>query len=559
MPLPLRARRTGAPLLATLAVALVSSTALAGEFRPDSRIDAVTVYPAGAEVTRAVPVSLPAGDHVVFVEGLPDGIDAGFLRVDGAADAALTIQSVDVARVPVIAEAENRNALEAEIETLRDERARLDGVMRTAEMQRRMITALAGRTVAAATTGAADEDGDKVAGMSPAELYTFIDEKHTAVEERILAARQGQRAIDKRIEEIMRQLSRQTGDPQWASRVAVRISAPADATGTLNVRYRVGAAGWRPVYDARLDTGGENPSLTIVQRAEISQTSGEDWRGVKLTLATANPLGATSAPEPRTRYIDFVRPRPEPRNSMPARNYGGAADTAAAPEADEEMAKVAEAPVPVVDTGFDAEYRVQGVADIDASGDTRLVRIADHVMPAALEARIVPALDAHAYLSAKLTFEGRSPLPAGPVALFRDGMNVGASAMPVLNAGDETVLGFGRDERITVERTQVVQRKGETGVFTRESNDIRDWRTEIANRHAQPIAIVVYETLPRAIHEEIRVSALDSNDKPDVSDAEGRPGVLAWRFTLQPQAERTISFGYRIDWPRDREIVTGMR
>ena len=63
------------------------------------------------------------------------------------------------------------------------------------------------------------------------------------------------------------------------------------------IRWR--SAGWTPIYDARLITGGKNKeaSLTIARRASITQESGEDWTDADLTLSTTRPGGTTSAPE----------------------------------------------------------------------------------------------------------------------------------------------------------------------------------------------------------------------------------------------------------------------
>ena len=57
-------------------IALSLSLALAGaaaaaEIKGSSRIDAVTVYPAGAEVTRTARVKLEKGEHTLLFPDLP--------------------------------------------------------------------------------------------------------------------------------------------------------------------------------------------------------------------------------------------------------------------------------------------------------------------------------------------------------------------------------------------------------------------------------------------------------------------------------------------------------
>jgi len=50
-----------------------------------SAIDAVTVYPDGATVTRVIRVALPQGDSVLRARDFPPGLDPASLRVEGDA------------------------------------------------------------------------------------------------------------------------------------------------------------------------------------------------------------------------------------------------------------------------------------------------------------------------------------------------------------------------------------------------------------------------------------------------------------------------------------------
>ena len=74
--------------------------AAAGEFRPSTTIESVVVFPAGAGITRTVPVELPAGASVVILDDLPYEIEADSITVDGKTDARLEIGSVATGSVP---------------------------------------------------------------------------------------------------------------------------------------------------------------------------------------------------------------------------------------------------------------------------------------------------------------------------------------------------------------------------------------------------------------------------------------------------------------------------
>ena len=89
-------RATAVSLIAFIA----AFPAVAGETDVASRIDAVTIYPDAAIVTRLAEVDAPAGDSVLTFRNLPLGLDPQSLRVEGAAIAALTIGSVETRVAP---------------------------------------------------------------------------------------------------------------------------------------------------------------------------------------------------------------------------------------------------------------------------------------------------------------------------------------------------------------------------------------------------------------------------------------------------------------------------
>jgi len=78
-----------AKCLVTTSLVLVAASAAppvqAAELNATSAVDAVTVYPDGASVTRIIAVDLPAGDNTLVARDFPLGLDASSLRVEGEA------------------------------------------------------------------------------------------------------------------------------------------------------------------------------------------------------------------------------------------------------------------------------------------------------------------------------------------------------------------------------------------------------------------------------------------------------------------------------------------
>src|SRR3954468_19648409 len=121
---------------------LVVFTALAGgpvraaDIAASSAVDAVTVYPDGASVTRVISLDLPAGENSAVLKDFPLTLDPSSLRVEGEAGTKLTIGAID-ARPPRAAPPVNLPELDKRIEALKDQRADLQGVIDAASMRRK--------------------------------------------------------------------------------------------------------------------------------------------------------------------------------------------------------------------------------------------------------------------------------------------------------------------------------------------------------------------------------------------------------------------------------------
>jgi N-terminal domain of unknown function (DUF4140) len=115
--------------MATLACASAMLTAAeAADLSAPSRVDAVIVYPAGAEIARTLKVKVEPGEHAVIINDLPAGALPQSIRVEGKSTGGqLQIGSVDSRRLSVpradsAAIAGQRRDLEDRIEKLRDQR-----------------------------------------------------------------------------------------------------------------------------------------------------------------------------------------------------------------------------------------------------------------------------------------------------------------------------------------------------------------------------------------------------------------------------------------------------
>ncbi len=550
--------------LATGLVVLLATPAAAAELQPQAPIQAVTVYPSGAGVSRTANVTLPVGASDIVLRNLPAEIEPDSIKVDGAGSGDFTIGSVSTLLKPVDADADPARVTITQVLTaLDDERAAIEDRIASLSGRQTFIERMIQETPEGFAKMLAENAGG-IEKWGAASLALGGDLEAVATAKRALEI--DRRNVNEQIAAKQRELDA-LPPLRDSTDLKVEVSTEQPVTASLTITYRVRSARWAPAYDAMLDTGeaGGSVGLSIVRRAEVIQATGEDWSGVALTLSTMRPAAGTSVPwlDPSLVTLGFG---PEydasgsgllMRDEMPA---AAPAETAALGDRESRddlgRAKVAKVMEAAADFGtFHAEYRVPGSVTLASGSANRSFRIATVSASPEIEVRAAPQLSAAAYLTARFTAPEGAPLLAGSVSLFRDGAFVGKGQVPFTNAGAKFELGFGEDDRVKVKRVALDRATAEHGILSSRKTDTRKFRIDVENLHTQPMTIIVLDRVPYAEDETITVARLDDSTKPTAEDVDDRRGVLAWSGTYAPGEAREILNGYRVSWPADRDVV----
>ncbi|HEY4117740.1 MAG TPA: DUF4139 domain-containing protein [Byssovorax sp.] len=259
----------------------------------ESRIEEVCVYASGARVRRIAMVLGPLQARgVVRFAGLPLALidDSVRAEIAGPAVATQVRVSLDVPDgEPAVEQPAELVAARKRAAVAASEVARLDGA----------LAALAQASVLA------DDPSDD----PPASFARVIAARRALVgvrAERELALRrawidarraheEATRALQVQAERYARASSARSARVHELRKVVDLDVAAADPSATIEVRleYRVLAARWAPSYVARLDGG----DAVLEVRAVVAQRSGEDWRGARMRLSTAEPEQFAPLPE----------------------------------------------------------------------------------------------------------------------------------------------------------------------------------------------------------------------------------------------------------------------
>jgi uncharacterized protein (TIGR02231 family) len=537
-----------------LVTAFAVAQAQAAELDATSAVDAVTVYPDGASVTRVIAVDLPAGDNTLVASDFPLVLDPSSLRVEGEADSKFTIGAIDTrqpAPTPV-----DLPELDKRSEAYNDKRADLQGMIAAATARRKF----AERFAQASPAGIGDKGEARPLAEWRAAFAAVAEEVATA-DAAIRDAERKQRDIDR---EIARLETDRAAKPSSKLEVRIDLAATAATKATLRVTYAVRNARWVPLYDTRLDTGTKDrkPALELVRRAEITQTTGEDWSNVALAVSTVRTAHGSSAPDLNSLIVQYP---PSPLGvvrgggadrSLPRQQFDVPASASAAAVAEEALKKPAnEQQASAEVDSFHVTFKIPGRVSLGANEGAKSLRISTSTFAPDLAIRSVPVVDPTAFIEASFIESEDAPLLPGQLAIYRDGVYAGRGRMPAASRDETVRLGFGADDKVKIERSVVKRNEGSAGLIVTSKTDERSFKTSVRNGHDFPIRVAVLDQLPVSENEDIQVEMLPSTTPPTTTNVRDKRGVLEWAFEAKPGEVKDISFAWRVRWPKDKGVV----
>ncbi len=581
-------------ILAGLLVLFFSSAPSAADKTNEpyqSKISSVTVFPKLAQITRTIDIALEAGDHTIVLDHLPVKLLRNSVKVIGKVEGKLTIGSVDVRKIsPATAD-------QPVFEMSEPDRVRLDTLQTQKRMKTEEITYLALQISSIkrrrkllmimprrflkrpffANPPENDGQKSKIAIEVPIpnwpQFLGMVEQADSKLDAKQHKINMRKNQLDLEITKLEQQIEKtnkkvkkeqasfskaaQAGAEKTRMSIKIYLSAKQAVRGKLNVRYLITGAGWKPLYDARLSTGTTKiqPALLIARNALVKQNTGEDWNNIKLKLSTTRTDQRNAAPTLNQLEVSYQRPRGQ--IYQPRKVKQTTQDRRILKNAPRQRLARLVTPAPVkLDRGnYHAQFTLPGKLDIVSDGEDKKVAIGIINIKPKLADLVVPEKDSTAYLYAKFNHnKGGAALLPGPVALYRDGMFVGNSLLPLVSAGQEHLLGFGPDDAIKVRRETVARKKQKTGFLIQANMEERHYRIFVHNLHQRAIKITVLDRIPHSFIDEITVLTLPDASKPDRLDVGNQKGVLAWDLQLAPDAKQTIQHSYRIDWPANRSI-----
>ncbi|HVS98644.1 MAG TPA: DUF4139 domain-containing protein [Puia sp.] len=256
------------------------------------------VYRSGAELVHTATAHLEQGNNQLVIGDISNAIDASSVRIKCSSN--VTILSVAVSTDYLKQESARPlvKKLQDSILIIGKQLTQLDVLTRT---DNELLDLLASNKSIGSTN----------TGVSVAELSKMMDyyrQQSTALRSELsgYAERAVQlKDLQHRLELQIAEEEKKNDKPGGA--LVLQVMSPTAGPCDLTISYLTTAAHWDPSYDLKAGSGGDQ--LQLLYKARLVQTSGIDWKGIRLSLSTALPAQGGNAPVLKTWFLRFVDPQ----------------------------------------------------------------------------------------------------------------------------------------------------------------------------------------------------------------------------------------------------------
>ena len=238
-----------------------------------SSLKTVTVYRTGAELVHQSTVQLSNGAQDLVIEGISNRIDINSLQIN--CPSAVTIMGVEFSNNYLVAP-----EVTARIKILQDSAERLQKDADRTQMQIQTTTDLL------EVLKANREIKGQQTGLSVSELVKLMDyykQKSAELQLELSLQREKMKKIQEALSRIRTQIrEEERKNTRHTGQLRLQLSVAAWGKYDFAVSYITPNAWWSPSYDIRVDN--IKSPLKVVYKARIAQTTGIDWKKVKLSF-----------------------------------------------------------------------------------------------------------------------------------------------------------------------------------------------------------------------------------------------------------------------------------
>jgi len=586
---------------AVLFMAFIAGRAREEGSSTPSNLKSVTVYRSGAEMVHTASAALKQGDNTLIIENLSNQLDVNSIQVK--APATVTVLGVEF----------SGNYLDIPEPSAREKMLN-DSLVHVQDEQQKVDLSITNATDLLQVLKDNRNIKGEQTGLAVTELVKLMD-YYKAKSLELQTDLQQLNIKRKKLSDVADRIKSQITEEQkknvkTSGRLTLRLSAAVDGKYDFVISYVAQNAYWTPYYDVRVDN--INSPLKLSYKAKIVQTTGIDWKQVKLSLSTSTPAQNNNAPSISTWFLGYINPvaglnirmqesssqlnevvvvgysaqkrddiveedndkvvkrvyvvngsimseesfhtiNPNTIKSMRTLKGGEASALYGAQAAGGatvvELKSGLEDYVSVADSMMNVVFEIDIPFNVPTNGKEQVATLRVLDVNATYKHFAVPKFDNSAYLLSEITgFEKLNLLP-GEANIIFENTYIGKSFINPASTNDTLNLTMGRDERVSIKREKVTDF---SSVKFLGSNKQQKFAFEITvkNNKAEAINILLKDQIPVSTNKDIEVTAIDNGG----AELDNNTGILNWKLSLAPGESKKVQFIYSIKYPKDKTL-----
>lgn len=344
-------------------------------------------------------------------------------------------------------------------------------------------------------------------------------------------------------------------------RLLITLQAKETVTGKLAISYLASGASWVPTYDLRADI--ETGKVNLTYKATISQSTGEKWNDVRLTLSTNDPYQNKTKPELHPWYVDYMNLYENMNGRL---NSVSIADKPAVvlfkdnrddekkEEADTQWMFLANGQqsyefTTMIERVLSAEYKIDLPYTIEADGQEHMVLVRNVDLAASYNYYTVPKLDPGVYLMAEIVKLDELQLVPAQANIFFDGTYIGETYLDPSSNSDTLRLSLGKDPNILVKRI-LLKKDSKDQIIGSERERSFAYEISMKNLKGTKIQLIIEDQIPLTTNGSIKIENTDTGK----ANYDKSTGKLMWKINLDPKEAKKVTYGFKLKHPKEQNV-----
>lgn len=542
--------------LIILIISLLLSFQTQAQKQISAKLEQATVYFNGATLTHTASTTLKSGTQEVIINGLSPDIVLSSLKVkaNGVLISATEFYNDYITPKEESAHlkklTDSLNLYERQLQEAKDELT----------VHQHLLKML--------TNGTLNNMEKKESSVSVADINANMElykSKAGALQNSINQDNKKIEKLQKNVNRLKQQISQDELDSDVETgAVRLSVSIPKDVNTVFTVTYFTSQSRWIPCYDINIPS--MDKPIVLQAKAQVAQTTGLDWKNVKLTLSTAQPNRTAVAPVFKAWFLNFRTYSTTPgRNSALSNTitYEKAASNSVRGNRSDGEATFIDGIrvedeqsmndyVNVNEQEFMVNYDIDIPYDIPGNGKFQLIDLNNYNIRADFKYYSAPKLSDATYIVATLSdFEKYNLLPGEANVTFND-TYVGKTMLRPNDTENQITLTLTTEPRVTVKREK--QRDFcSTKHMGNSTTETRSYLLTVRNNLTRSAKLTLKEQYPISNDKDIEVKVTEV--KPAATYDKTEIGVLTWDVELNAGETRTFVVTYSVKYPKDRVLA----